>query len=95
MDRPPERTYREDRERQHDRGDSASAPEPYRPTIYKIAFQDHRTVSALAYWVKDGRLHYVTLDHAMRDAPVSSIDRRLSEQINGDQGVPFRLPAEN
>jgi hypothetical protein len=80
-------------EQGYEQGSAPPAPS-YRPTIYKIAFTDHKIVSALAYWVADGQLHYVTMDHAMREVPLSSIDRRFSEQLNRDQGVPFRLPAE-
>jgi hypothetical protein len=81
---PPEQGYY---------GQAQAAP-VYQAPVYKLAFKDHRIVSALAYWVTDGRLHYVTLDHAMREAPLSSVDRRFSEQLNRDDGVPFRLPAE-
>ena len=73
--------------------DERPAPAPaYRTPIYKIAFQDHRIVSALAYWVKDGLLHYVTLEHEMKDVPIQSVDRRFSEQLNRDLGLTFRLP---
>lgn len=71
------------------------APAPYQPAVYKIAFKDHRIVSALAYWITDQDLHYVTLDHAMRVVALSSVDRRFSEQLNRDQGVQFRLPLES
>lgn len=88
---PPSRPVREynDEERTEPPAQSST---PYRPTVYKIAFTDHRIVSALAYWVKDRQIHYVTLDHAMHEAPVSSVDRRFSDQLNRDQGVPFQLP---
>lgn len=85
---PPAREYRDDR-------DEPEARTPaYRTPVYKLAFQDHRIVSALAYWVKDGRLHYVSTDHEMRDVPLASVDRRFSEQLNRDLGLSFRLPAE-
>lgn len=90
---PQERTVREYRDERDDNADQNAAP--YRPTLYKIAFQDRKIVSALAYWVENGQLHYVTLDHTMMQAPLSAVDRRFSEQLNRDQGVPFRLPAQN
>jgi hypothetical protein len=74
--------------------ESVAPSRPYKPPIYKIAFTDHKMVSALAYWVKDGVLHYVTVDHAMKEAPLASIDRRFTEQINRDQGLSFRLPGD-
>jgi hypothetical protein len=72
----------------------AAPAREYQPTIYSIAFRDHRIVQALAYWVKDGRLHYVTRDHELREAPLEEIDRRFSEQINRDKRVEFRLPEQ-
>ncbi len=90
---PSTRGYRDERNAARD--ERADSPDtPYQPTIYKIAFQDHQIIPALAYWVKDGLLHYVTLDHALQEAPVQSVDRPRSEQINREQGVSFRLPAE-
>jgi len=90
------RDYRDEASgRGYDRDQAqAQGPPPYRTPIYKIAFNDHTMVSAVAYWVKDGRLHYVTLDHEMRDVALSAVDRRFSEQVNRDLGLTFRLPAE-
>jgi hypothetical protein len=68
------------------------AAETYRPTIYSIAFTDHRIVQVIAYWVKDGTLHYVTREHEMKQVPLTEVDRRFSEQINRDKRVEFRLP---
>jgi hypothetical protein len=65
----------------------------YQPPDYSIAFRNRQIVHAIAYWVKDGRLHYVTQDHIMRDVPLGDVDRLFSEQINRDKGVDFRLPA--
>jgi hypothetical protein len=67
---------------------------PYEPTVYSIALKDHTIVSAIAYWVLGGALHYVTRDHAMKEIALSRVDRRYSEQINRDNNVDFRLPAE-
>jgi hypothetical protein len=68
-------------------------PEPYRPITYEIVFRNGKTVTALAYWVKDGRLHYVTTDHAMLDVPAASVDRNRSAEANEKRGVTFRMPA--
>lgn len=65
----------------------------YQPTIYKIAFKDHKMVEAIAYWVQDGTLHYVTRDHEMREVALTDVDRSFSEQLNRDRRVDFRLPA--
>ena len=34
------------------------------------------------------------VDHAMHDVPLSTLDRRYSEQLNRDQHVEFRLPEQ-
>jgi hypothetical protein len=65
----------------------------YQPPDYSIAFRNHQIVHAVAYWVKDGRLHYVAQDHSLHDLPLGDVDRLFSEQINRDKGVDFRLPA--
>ncbi len=87
---PPARDYRDDSGNQaEDR-----SPAPYRQPVYKIALQDHRILSALAYWVKDGTFHYVTTEHELKELPIPAVDRRFSEQLNRDLGLSFRLPAQ-
>ncbi len=61
---------------------AAPEREPYQPTRYQIVFKDHHTVPALAYWIKDGTLHYVTPDFAMKAVPASSVEKRLRELPN-------------
>jgi outer membrane protein OmpA-like peptidoglycan-associated protein len=63
------------------------------PITYLIAFQDGAIRLADAYWVRDRTFHYVTVDHRERTAPLASVDRRLSEQLNSDRNVVFYLPA--
>lgn len=64
------------------------------PITYLVAFHDGAIRLADAFWVRDGTFHYVTADHRERTAPLASVDRRLSEQLNRDRNVVFRLPAE-
>ena len=61
-------------------------------TLYLIAFQDHRIVAAVAYWVEGDTLHYVTRQNEQTMIPLSSVDRTLTEQLNRDRRVDFRLP---
>lgn len=61
-------------------------------TLYLIALNDHKIYPALSYWVEHNILHYVTTDHAMRQVPLSSVDRSMSEELNGERHVSFRLP---
>jgi hypothetical protein len=65
-----------------------------RPTIYLIAFKDHRVVQALGYWMEAGTLHYVSAEYAVNQASMVLIDRDLSQRLNDERGVAFRLPAQ-
>lgn len=73
-------------------------PEPARasadqPTFYLIAFNDNRIVPALGYWLEGGNLHYVTKDHTLNQVSLDLIDRDMSQQLNDQRNVEFRLPA--
>lgn len=74
----------------------APAPQPsartYEPPLYLIAFNDHTIKAALAYWTEYNALRYVTMDHEIKTAPLSSVDRDLSMRLNGERRVAFRLP---
>jgi hypothetical protein len=60
--------------------------------FYLIAFTDETVQTAVAYSVEGDTLRWTTRDHLDREAPVSAVDRRFSEQLNRDRGVDFRLP---
>jgi len=61
--------------------------------IYLLAFTDHAIRVAAAYWVDGKTLHYVTLEHEQKQAPLDTVDRDLSLQLNRERHVPFSLPA--
>ena len=63
------------------------------PTVYLIAFRDNTIRLALAYWTQDSTLRYVTPNHEQKQAPLISVDRALSERLNGERHVPFHLPS--
>jgi hypothetical protein len=76
---------------------SAEAQEEYAPArqiTYFIAFKTGVVREADQYWVKGRTLYYVTTDHQRRTAPVDSVDRVLSKQLNSEQKVAFYLPSE-
>lgn len=62
------------------------------PQIYLVAFKDGVIRPALAYWVDGGTLHYVGRDRKQYQAPLTSLDREFSLQLNRERRVPFRLP---
>lgn len=62
------------------------------PTLYLIAFKDHTIVPALGYWIESGDLRYVSAEHSVNQVSLDLIDRELSQQLNGERGVEFKLP---
>jgi hypothetical protein len=42
--------------------------------------------------VSGDTLHYVTLEHQEKLAPLASVDRALSAQLNRERHVSFALP---
>jgi len=71
---------------------SPAMTEP-QPTLYLIAFKDHTIIQALGYWMEGSTLHYVTLDHDLNQVSLDLIDRELSQRLNNERHVEFRLPA--
>lgn len=61
--------------------------------IYLLAFTDHAIRAAAAYWVDGKTLHYLTLEYEQKQAPLETVDRDLSLQLNRERRVPFSLPA--
>jgi hypothetical protein len=65
----------------------------YRPAdYYLIAFNDHTIQAALSFRVEGDQIRWTTRDHLDRSAPLSSVDRNFSQQLNRDRRVDFRLP---
>ena len=62
-----------------------------KPPIYLIAFKDQSIVPAVAYWMEDGALHYVTMQHAQKRATLDLVDRELSQRLNDERHVEFVL----
>jgi hypothetical protein len=71
---------------------AAPMPVPGRSPIYLIAFRDHTICAAESYSVSGDTLHYVTLEHQEKLAPLASVDRALSAQLNRERHVSFALP---
>jgi len=61
-------------------------------TIYLIAFKDHSIVQALGYWMEGSTLHYVSAEHTLNQASLNLIDRDLSQRLNSERNVEFKLP---
>ena len=86
---PPAREYDEYGQAVH----RATVPASSAAPVYLIAFCDHSIRATTAYWVDGETLHYITLEHEHKQAPVNTMDRALSTQLNRERNVAFTLPA--
>jgi hypothetical protein len=73
-------------------GSQAAQTQKYEDPLYLLAMRDGSIHAVLAYWADGPAVHYVTMDHEQKQAPLSSIDRALSERLNRERNVVFRLP---
>jgi hypothetical protein len=60
--------------------------------IYLFAFEDQAIRAASAYWVEGRTLHYVTLQREEKQAPLDTLDRALTLQLNRERRVSVLLP---
>ena len=72
-------------------GTSNTVANDGKPTIYLIAFKDHRIIEALGYWTEGTMLHYVTVEYALNHASITLIDPDLSMRLNHERGIEFKL----
>jgi hypothetical protein len=68
-------------------GDLLATP----PNFYLIAYKNHEVYPALAYWVEDKTLHYVTMQNTHNQASLDLIDVARSKSLNKDRDVPFTI----
>ncbi len=66
---------------------SADAPR------FLLAFKDRTIYSVIAYWTDGDTLHYFTPGNVHNQASMSLIDRELTERLNRELGIDFKLPA--
>ena len=71
---------------------TTQAQQQYQAPLYLIAFSDGVIRAVVAYWVDGTTLHYVTMDHEQKQAPLSTVDRGLSGRLNQERNVTFALP---
>lgn len=69
-------------------GDPIGSPQNY----YLIAYKNHAIYTALAYWVEDKTLHYVTTQNTHNQASLDLIDLTLTKSLNQRNEVPFSIP---
>jgi hypothetical protein len=73
---------------------AAAATTYYRPAdFYLIAFTDHNIRAVQSFQVVGDQIEFTPREGgAVQSAPLASVDRRFSEQINRDRRVKFALP---
>jgi hypothetical protein len=71
-------------------GDPIGSPQNY----YLIAYKNHAVYTALAYWVEDKTLHYVTTQNTHNQASLDLIDLTLTKSLNRNNDVPFAIPGQ-
>jgi len=65
---------------------------PIASPLYLITFRDGAIRAATSYRVDGKVLHYVTLQHEEKQAPLDSLDRALTLQLNRERRVSLQLP---
>jgi hypothetical protein len=71
-------------------GDPIGTPQNY----YLIAYKNHAVYTAIAYWVEDKTLHYVTTQNTHNQASLDLIDLTLTKSLNQHNDVPFSIAAQ-
>jgi hypothetical protein len=61
---------------------------------YLIAYKNHAVYTALAYWVEDKTLHYVTTQNTHNQASLDLIDLALTKSLNQRNDVPFAIAGQ-
>ena len=62
-----------------------------KPDNWLLAFRNGTIILAVTYWTDHDTLHYVTLKKEPKQIPLSAIDRELTEQLNQERGLEFRI----
>jgi hypothetical protein len=59
--------------------------------IWLVAEKDGTMWAARSYWIEDGSLHFVTMRDERKSIPTDQLDHELSEQLNRERGLDFRV----
>jgi hypothetical protein len=75
-------------------GDTAAAPQPNPPAsvIFLIAMKEHTIYPAIAYWVENDTLNYITEQGVRNRVSLGLVDRDFSVQLNKERDIDFALP---
>jgi hypothetical protein len=73
-----------------DGGQNAPAATP--SVIFLIAMKDHAIYPAIAYWVEDDTLNYISEQGVRNRVSLDLVDREFSTQLNKERSIDFGLP---
>jgi len=71
---------------------AAQQPKPVSSVYFLIATKDHVIYPAVAYWVENGTLNYITQQGVRNGVPLDQVDREFSAQLNKERNIDFALP---
>jgi hypothetical protein len=74
---------------------AAAQPAPAPSVIFLIAMKDDTIHPAIAYWVQNNTLNYITQQGVRNQVPLSEVDREFSTQLNKERNIDFALPEVN
>jgi hypothetical protein len=71
-----------------------ACPQPERelPVEFFIALKDGWVTGAVAYWIREETLHYITFQGSHNMVSLDLVDRQRSARLNEGGRVPFILP---
>ncbi len=61
--------------------------------VFLIAMKDHTIYPAIAYWVENDTLSYITQQGVRNQISIGLVDRDFSIQLNKERSIDFALPA--
>ena len=68
------------------------SPSDFSAARFSIVFKDGRVQAAIAVWVQDDALCYITPDGSEGRVPIHSIDRQATRQRNAEKQLNIWLP---
>jgi hypothetical protein len=60
--------------------------------FFLIALKDHTIYPAIAYWVEDNTLNYISQQGVRNIVALDQVDREFSTQLNKERNIDFALP---
>jgi hypothetical protein len=70
-----------------------ASPPPESPSKVHLLVARAKAVHAMsAWWIEDGKIHFVTAQHDLGSVALHDIDRPATERLNRQRGLTLTLP---